>query len=70
MLIASQSAWGFTTSGGMAAHEWFNEAETGSRFRITADAFAFQGFKRSDYSTTCSVGYMANEHLPWLVPFN
>ena len=22
----------------------FNEAETGSRFRITADAFAFQGF--------------------------
>ena len=50
--------------------QWFNEAETGSRFRITADAFAFQGFRRSDYSITCSVGYMANEHLPWSVPFN
>lgn len=50
--------------------QWFNEAETGSRFRITADAFAFQGFRRSDCSTTCSVGYMANEHLPWSVPFN
>jgi hypothetical protein len=49
---------------------WFNEAESGSRFRITADAFAFQGFRQSDYSTTCSVGYMANEHLPWSVPFN
>lgn len=50
--------------------QWFNEAETGSRLRITADAFAFQGFKWSDYSATCSVGYMANEHLPWSVPFN
>jgi hypothetical protein len=44
--------------------QWFIEAESGSRFRITADAFAFQGFKWPDYSTTCSVGYMANEHLP------
>jgi hypothetical protein len=50
--------------------QMFNEAETGSRFRITADAFAFPGFRRTDYSTTCSVGYMANEHLPWSVPFN
>ena len=48
----------------------FNEAEIGSRFRITADAFASQGFRQSDYSAACSVGYMANEHLPWSVPFN
>ena len=25
-------------------YHWFNEAETGSRFRITADVFAFSGF--------------------------
>ena len=24
-------------------YHWFNEAETGSRFRITADVFAFSG---------------------------
>lgn len=47
-----------------------NEAEPGSRFRITADAFVFQGFICPDCSSICSVDYMANEHLPWLVPFN
>ena len=48
----------------------FNEAESGSRCSITADVFAFQGFTWTNYSVMCSVGYMANEHLPWLVPFN
>jgi len=44
MLVASRPVSGFTQSGRMAAPTLRNEAESGSRFRITADAFAFPGF--------------------------
>jgi hypothetical protein len=37
---------GFTPSGRLATLKMFNEAESGSRFRITADAFAFRGSDR------------------------
>lgn len=47
-----------------------NEAESGSRFRIAADVFAFPGFVREDYSTQRRVGYMSNRQLPCQVPFN
>ena len=44
--VASRSMAGFTPSGRLATLKMFNEAESGSRFRITADAFAFRGSDR------------------------
>ena len=58
------------TSGRLTARNERNEAESGSRFRITADTFASGGLERQDYSGRRPVSYMANEHLPWSVPFN
>src|SRR5512135_892296 len=46
------------------------EAETGSRSRITADAFAFPGFDGVVAQRPRRVGFMGNEQLPWSVPFN
>jgi hypothetical protein len=47
-----------------------HEVETGSRLRITADAFASRGFTRPDRSAGCPRRYMANEHLPCTGPLN
>jgi hypothetical protein len=44
VLVTSRPVSGFTQSGRMATPILRNEAESGSRFRITADAFAFSGF--------------------------
>ena len=44
--VASRSVTGFTLSGRAGHSQMRNEAESGSRFRITADAFAFQGSDR------------------------
>jgi len=46
LFVASRSMTGFTPSGRLATLKMFNEAESGSRFRITADAFAFRGSDR------------------------
>ena len=46
MLVASRMVSGFAPSGRLTTPNWFNEAESGSRFRITADVFAFSGFDR------------------------
>ena len=68
--VASRSVTGFTLSGRAGHSQMRNEAESGSRFRITADAFAFQGSDRRITPTAARVGYMVNEQLPWSVPFN
>jgi hypothetical protein len=44
--VASRSVTGFTLSGRAGHSQMRNEAESGSRLRITADAFAFQGSDR------------------------
>ena len=41
VLVASRMVSGFAASGRLTTTTWFNEAETGSRFRITADVFTF-----------------------------
>src|SRR5512142_2337614 len=46
------------------------EAETGSRSRITADAFAFPGSDSVVAQRPRRVGFIVNEQLPWSVPFN
>jgi hypothetical protein len=46
------------------------EAETGSRSRITADAFAFPGSDGVVARRRRRVGFMVNEQLPRSVPFN
>ena len=62
--------FGFTNSGRLAARDECNEAESGSRFRITADTFASGGFDDRITPERRPVSYMANEHLPRSVPFN
>jgi hypothetical protein len=44
--VASRPIAGFTPSGGMATLKCLTRPNTGSRFRITADAFAFRGSDR------------------------
>ena len=44
MLVASRMVSGFAPSGRLTTTISFHEAETGSRFRITADVFAFSDF--------------------------
>ena len=43
LFVASRSMTGFTPPGGLATLECLTRPNTGSRFRITADAFAFRG---------------------------
>jgi hypothetical protein len=43
VLVASRPVSGFTSSGRLATPDLRNEAETGSRFRITADVAVFSG---------------------------
>ena len=61
---------GFTISGRLATRDECNEAESGSRLRITADTFASGGFDDRITPERRPVSYMANEHLPRSVPFN
>jgi len=70
MFVASRSTPGFTPPGGMATLKCLTRPNTGSRFRITADAFAFRGLDCRITPNSRSVGYMANEQVPWSIPFN
>ena len=58
VLVASRMVSGFAASGRLTATTWRNEAETGSRFRITADVFAFSD---SDFEVTLA----AAESTSW-----
>lgn len=61
---------GFALSGGLATLKLCNEAESGSRFRITADALASAGFDEGVTPNRRRSRYMMNEQFTWLVPFN
>lgn len=68
--LLRESVTGFALSGGLAALKLCHEAESGSRLRITADAFADAGFDEGVTPNRRCARYTVNEQLPWLVPFN
>jgi len=69
-LVASQTMAGFAISGRLATFKLRNEAESGSRFRITADAFASAGFDDEVANHRRRSRYMLNEQFTWFVPLN
>lgn len=70
LLVASRSVAGFDFFGSLATLTFVTRPNRVHAVRITADAIAGLGFGRGVTPNDRQVRYMANEHLPWLVPFN
>jgi hypothetical protein len=60
---------GFALYGRLAALGFISRGRIGFTC-VTADSFTFRGFIAAGHPVPCPVGYMANEQLPWSVPFN
>jgi hypothetical protein len=60
---------GFALYGRLAALRFISRGRIGFTC-VTADSFSFRGFTAAGHPVQCPVAYMANEQLPWSVPFN
>jgi len=60
---------GFGTFGRLADFHTVIEAESGSRFRITAHGFARRGFDGPDRSGRRPLRYQLNELIGWITTF-
>jgi hypothetical protein len=64
LFVASRSMAGFTPPGGLATLDCLTRPDSGSRFRITADAFAFRGSDRRITPTAARSGTWRTNNYP------